>query len=81
MNIFFLILIFLPFVSSILGVLGFYIFKNIYTTPALVFISGMIAMYLLFNETFLMWVFVYTLVALLSGWIIKGLRTKMQNRA
>ncbi|MGR3763066.1 DUF2651 family protein [Rossellomorea sp. NS-SX7] len=81
MNVFFMILIFFPFVSAILGVLGFFIFNNIYVTPALVFISGMIAMYLLFNETFLMWVFVYTFVALLSGAIVKAIRTKLQKNA
>lgn len=79
MNIFFMILIFFPFVSAILGMLGYFIFKNIYVAPALVFISGMISMYLLFNETFLMWVFVYTFVALLSGGIVKVIRSKLQK--
>jgi hypothetical protein len=45
-------------------------------SPALVFIASMIALFLIFNETFLIWVFLYTLVTLVSGMIVMALSKK-----
>jgi hypothetical protein len=73
MNVFFMILILFPIISVVIGIVGYLIFKNIYASPALVFISAMIALYLFFNETFLIWVFLYTLVTLVAGVIVKAL--------
>ncbi|MCA1054048.1 YbeF family protein [Rossellomorea aquimaris] len=67
MNIFFIILILFPAISIIIGAVGNILFRNLYIAPAFVFISFMIATFLLFNETFLIWVFVYTIAAILSG--------------
>jgi Protein of unknown function (DUF2651) len=78
MNVFFMILIFFPVISVILGIAGFAIFKNIFAAPAFVFIASMIALFMLFNETFLMWVFLYTFLTLISGVIVKAL-TKKRN--
>ncbi|OIU68600.1 DUF2651 family protein [Rossellomorea aquimaris] len=76
MNVFFIILILLPVISVILGIAGYAIFKNIFAAPAFVFISSMIALFLVFNETFLIWVFVYTLLALVTGVILKAFSKK-----
>jgi Protein of unknown function (DUF2651) len=76
MNIFFMILIFFPVLSIILGIVGFAIFKNIFAVPAFVFLSSIIALFLVFNESFLIWVFVYTLLALVSGVTLKALTKK-----
>jgi hypothetical protein len=76
MNIFFMILILFPVLSAIMGVAGYAVFKNIFVSPAFVFIVSMIALYLFFNETFLIWVFVYTLVTLLSGAIVMAISKK-----
>ncbi|XXM73061.1 DUF2651 family protein [Lysinibacillus sphaericus] len=76
MSVFFMILILFPVISVILGIAGYVIFKNIYAAPAFVFISSMIALFLVFNETFLMWVFVYTLLALVPGLILMVLSKK-----
>jgi Protein of unknown function (DUF2651) len=76
MNIFFMILILFPVLSVIMGVAGYAAFKNIFVSPALVFIASMIALYLFFNETFLIWVFLYTLVTLVSGMIVMALSKK-----
>jgi Protein of unknown function (DUF2651) len=76
MNVFFIILILFPVISVILGIAGYAIFKNIFAAPAFVFISSMIALFLVFNETFLIWVFVYTLLALVPGVILKAFSKK-----
>jgi hypothetical protein len=73
MNVFFMILILFPIISVVIGIAGYMIFKNIFTSPALVFICAMIALYLFFNETFLIWVFLYTLMTLVSGVIVMAL--------
>jgi Protein of unknown function (DUF2651) len=52
MNIFFMILILFPVLSAIMGVAGYAVFKNIFVSPAFVFIVSMIALYLFFNEIF-----------------------------
>lgn len=76
MNVFFMILILFPFISVILGLAGYALFKNIFAAPAFVFIASMIALYLVFNETFLIWVFVYTLLALVPGLMLKAFSKK-----
>jgi predicted small integral membrane protein len=76
MNIFFMILILFPVLSVIIGVAGYAVFKNIFVSPALVFIASMIALYIFFNETFLIWVFLYTVVTLVSGLIVMALSKK-----
>jgi hypothetical protein len=76
MNIFFMILILFPVLSAIMGVAGYAVFKNIFVSPALVFIASMIALYIFFNETFLIWVFLYTGVTLVSGMIVMALSKK-----
>jgi uncharacterized membrane protein (DUF106 family) len=76
MNIFFMILILFPVLSVIIGVAGYAVFKNVFVSPALVFITCMIALFLIFNETFLIWVFLYTLVTLVSGVIVRALSKK-----
>ncbi|NQD64413.1 DUF2651 family protein [Bacillus haikouensis] len=73
MNVFFMILILFPLLSVLIGIVGYIIFKNIFISPALVFIIAMIALFLIFNETFLIWVFLYTIVTLVSGMIVKAL--------
>lgn len=76
MSIFFMILILFPVLSVIMGVAGYAVFKNIFVAPALVFIASMIALFLIFNETFLIWVFLYTLVTLVSGVIVMAISKK-----
>jgi Protein of unknown function (DUF2651) len=76
MNVFFMILILFPVLSVIIGVAGYVVFKNIFVSPALVFIASMVALFLIFNETFLIWVFLYTLVTLVSGVIVMAISKK-----
>ncbi|QWC21064.1 YbeF family protein [Bacillus haikouensis] len=77
MNVFFILLILFPVISVILGIAGYAIFKNIIAAPAVVFFASMIALFLVFNETFLIWVFVYTILALVSGVFVKAFNKKV----
>jgi hypothetical protein len=70
-DIFTLILIVLPIVSLITGVVGYLIFKNIYISAVMVFTVSVITTYAIFNETFLVWGVVYTLLAFLSSLVMK----------
>ncbi|MFL8938079.1 DUF2651 family protein [Rossellomorea oryzaecorticis] len=77
MNVFLILLILFPVISVILGIAGYAIFKNIIAASAVVFFASMIALYLVFNETFLIWVFVYTILALVSGVFVKAFNKKV----
>ncbi|TFJ90678.1 DUF2651 family protein [Lentibacillus salicampi] len=65
-----------PAVSLIMGALGYYIFKNIYITPIIIAIIGVIAIFTVFNSTFWFWAVLYTLLSFLSGLIGKLLSSK-----
>ncbi|WP_197061429.1 DUF2651 family protein [Halobacillus sp. BBL2006] len=62
-----LVLFLFPVTSIILGLAGFYLFKNIWVMPLFVALVSITLMFTVFNPTFLMWVFIYTALAFSSG--------------
>ncbi|WP_176446278.1 DUF2651 family protein [Lentibacillus sp. CBA3610] len=75
----FIIFVF-PIVSLILGVLGYYIFKNIYLTPIIIAIIAVIATFTVYNTSFWFWAVLYTLLSFLSGFLVKSLSSKKQGK-
>jgi hypothetical protein len=71
MDIIFMILIGFPVLSLLTGVLGFYLVKNIFVTPLIIFVTAIFATYAFFNETFWIWVWIYTFLSLGSGMFTK----------
>ncbi|UOR12858.1 DUF2651 family protein [Halobacillus amylolyticus] len=71
-----LVIFVLPVVSLILGAVGYFIFKNIYITPVIVAIAAIISTFVVFNSSFWIWVVIYTMLSLVSGFIVKLLSSK-----
>ncbi|WP_341357595.1 DUF2651 family protein [Rossellomorea sp. y25] len=71
MDIVFMILLGFPVLSMIVGMVGYYLFKNILVSPLVVFLATLVATFTVFNDSFLVWVFVYTCLAFLSGLVVK----------
>lgn len=65
------IVIIFPVFSLIMGALGYYILKNMYITPILIALIGVVATFMVFNSSFWFWVVLYTLLSFLSGFIVK----------
>ncbi|MBP1970538.1 positive regulator of sigma E activity [Virgibacillus natechei] len=76
MNIIPLIIFIFPIGSIILGAIGYFIFKNIYMTPLIVAFISIILTFTTFNSSFWFWVFIYTFLAFVSGFIAKVLFSK-----
>ncbi|WP_044022218.1 DUF2651 family protein [Bacillus sp. SG-1] len=79
MNLIELVLFVFPLLSIVLGILGYYIFRNIFIVPLLVFIASVIATYTIFNSSFWGWVFVYTLLSFGSGFVVKFFNSKKEK--
>lgn len=65
-----------PLISLVMGILGFYIFKNLYITPLIIFVLGVIASFTVYNTSFWFWAILYTFISFLSGLIIKVFSSK-----
>ncbi|TMU87273.1 DUF2651 domain-containing protein [Bacillus sp. BHET2] len=76
MDIVFMILVGFPALSIIIGVAGYFLFQTLMVSPVIVFISTLVATFTIFNDTFLIWVFVYTFLAFLSGFVFKKIIEK-----
>lgn len=66
-----MILVGFPVLSIILGIVGYYLFRNIIISPLVVFLVTLVATFTVFNDSFVVWVFVYTCLAFLSGFMVK----------
>ncbi|WP_353616316.1 DUF2651 family protein [Bacillus sp. es.034] len=66
-----MILVGFPILSIITGILGYFLFNNLFVSPIFVLLSALVATFTVFNDSFLLWVFVYTCLAFLSGLGIK----------
>jgi Protein of unknown function (DUF2651) len=62
-----------PLLSIILGGLGYLISRNVYLIPGAVLTISVIATYTVFNSSFLMWVFIYTILSYIAGLSVKTL--------
>ncbi|ANE45876.1 hypothetical protein SY83_05655 [Paenibacillus swuensis] len=67
------ILIIYPVIILLLSIVGYLLLKNAYIVPLLVFIFSVVIMYQFYNTTFLVWVFVYTLLSLIISVVSKRL--------
>ncbi|WP_262371852.1 YbeF family protein [Rossellomorea aquimaris] len=66
----FMVLVGFPLLSMIVGIAGYYLFKNIIISPLVVFLVTLVATFTVFNDSFMVWVFVYTCLAFLSGFVV-----------
>ncbi|KPN12977.1 hypothetical protein AKG37_13880 [Bacillus australimaris] len=76
MAVFVLFIVFgFPIISVLIGIFGTLLLKNAWMPTFIVLIASMIFMftYIGGNESFLIWVIVYTVFTFLAGWITKRL--------
>ncbi|KEP30296.1 DUF2651 family protein [Bacillus sp. FSL M8-0256] len=77
MAVFILFIVFgFPILSVLIGILGTIFLKNVWVPTLIVLLASMIFMftYIDGNESFLIWVIVYTLFTFFAGWITKRLK-------
>lgn len=77
MAVFILFIVFgFPIISVLIGIFGTLLLKNVWMPTLIVLLASMIFMFTSIdgNESFLIWVIVYTVFTFLAGWITKRLK-------
>ncbi|MEC4588311.1 DUF2651 family protein [Bacillus safensis] len=77
MAVFILFIVFgFPILSVLIGILGTLFLKNVWMPTLIVLLASIIFMftYIDGNESFLIWVIVYTVFTFFAGWITKRLK-------
>ncbi|WP_342499952.1 DUF2651 family protein [Bacillus sp. FSL M7-0791] len=77
MAVFILFIVFgFPILSVLIGILGTLFLKNVWIPTLIVLLASIIFMftYIDGNESFLIWVIVYTVFTFFAGWITKRLK-------
>jgi hypothetical protein len=59
-----------PLASYLLGVTGQMLIKKIYIVVGIIFIGWFIATFTIFNESFLVWVFIYSALSFLGAGLV-----------
>jgi len=59
-----------PLVSFLFGIIGQMLIKKIYIVVGITFLGWLIATFTIFNESFLIWVFIYSLLSLIGSAIV-----------
>ncbi|WP_442961182.1 DUF2651 family protein [Pseudogracilibacillus sp. SO30301A] len=60
-----------PVASILIGIIGYFIFKNIYLAPILVALISIIANLTILHSLLWFWLILYTLLSLLAGLCVK----------
>jgi len=76
---FLMVLFIFPLVSFIAGIIGQILIKKIYLVVGLTFLGWIIATFTVFNDSFLIWVFIYTALSLLGSGLVYYLK-KLKNK-
>ncbi|WP_144487282.1 DUF2651 family protein [Bacillus pumilus] len=79
MAIFILFVVFgFPILSVLIGIFGTMLLKNVWMPTLIVLLASVILMYTYIggNESFLIWVIIYTVSTLIAAWITKRFRFK-----
>ncbi|WGD97950.1 DUF2651 family protein [Bacillus safensis] len=77
MAVFILFIVFgFPIISVLIGIFGTLLLKNVWMPTLIVLLASLIFMFTSIggNESFLIWVIVYTVFTFLAGWITKRLK-------
>jgi len=71
---FLMVLIIFPLLSFFFGMLGQIIIKKILIVVGINFLFWLIAAFTIFNESFLIWVFIYSILTFLGAGIVYTIR-------
>ena len=67
---FLMVLVVFPLLSLMFGVIGQLLIRKIYMVVGVAFLGWLIATFTLFNESFLIWVFVYSILSFIGAGIV-----------
>ncbi|HHY91413.1 MAG TPA: DUF2651 family protein [Clostridiales bacterium] len=59
-----------PLISFLFGIIGQIFIKKLYIVVGITFAGWLIATFTVFNESFLMWVFVYSILSFIGAAIV-----------
>ncbi|ABV61069.1 MULTISPECIES: DUF2651 family protein [Bacillus] len=79
MAVFILFVVFgFPILSVLIGIFGTMLLKNVWMPTLIVLLASVILMYTSIggNESFLIWVIIYTVFTLIAAWMTKRFRFK-----
>lgn len=71
MSEFVLVLFFCPLLVLIASVIGYFILKKWYITPLVTLVIFTILMFTVFNESFFIWVIIYTVISFIVSLFMK----------
>ena len=63
-----------PLVSLLVGIIGQILIKKIYIVVGITFLGWLIATFTVFNDSFLIWVFIYSALSLLGSGLVYYLK-------
>ncbi|HHX62234.1 MAG TPA: DUF2651 family protein [Epulopiscium sp.] len=67
---FLMVLFIFPLLSFLFGIIGQMLIKRIYIVVGITFLGWLIATYTIFNDSFLIWVLIYSLLSLIGSTIV-----------
>jgi hypothetical protein len=67
---FLMVLLIFPIMSFLFGVIGQILIKRMYIVVGIIFLCWLIATFTIFNDTFLIWVFVYSALSFLGSGVV-----------
>ncbi|MDR7870793.1 MAG: DUF2651 family protein [Tissierellaceae bacterium] len=59
-----------PLLSLLFGIIGQILIKKTYIVVGITFLVWLIATFTIFNESFLIWVFIYTVLSLIGAGVV-----------
>lgn len=63
-----------PLLSFLFGIIGQILIKKVYIVVGITFLGWIIATFIIFNESFLIWVFIYSILSLIGAGIVKFIK-------
>jgi len=67
---FVMVLFIFPLLSILFGIVGQILIKKIYIVVGITFLGWLIATFTVFNDSFLIWVFIYSALSLLGSGLV-----------
>ncbi len=76
---FIMALLIFPVLSFLFGIIGQILIKKIYIVVGITFLVWLITTFTIFNESFLIWVFIYSILSLIGAGIVCLIRRSKNN--
>lgn len=70
------VLFIFPFLSFVFGIVGQLLIKNLYIVTIITFVTWLVLTFTVFNNSFLIWVFVNTALSLVGSGIVYFLKER-----